>query len=1659
MNGTNAAEFLNTLRERDILVRLEGENLRFNAPNGALTPELRAELIAKKPEIIRFLQEAQRFVAPCEAPPITPAPRDTVLPLSFAQQRLWFLEQFDPGRATYNICPCFELRGAVNTDTLRASLDAVIMRHEALRTVFPAADGLPAQEILPSVAAPFEVVSLAHLPISERETEAKRLLAEHAEKPFDLKNGPLIRALLIETPPPPIPTSVLPPPPAPCPIADALPIPASGGGKRLTLSPQTPALNPEYTLLLCLHHIVCDGWAMARLIAEISQNYNALLRGAAPPFPPLAIQYPDFAVWQRKNFEAGALEKALTYWKTKLADAPQTLNLPTDLPRPPRPTYRGGMVKFQLSAPLTRSLQAVSRQENATLFMTLLAAFQTLLFRYTNQEDVCVGTPIANRQRTELEPLIGFFVNTLVLRGDLSGQPTFRELLRRTRAVALEAYAQQDAPFEQVVEAVQPERSLQQSPLFQVLFALQNTPQESLRLEGAAPAHLQYLGGVSKFDLSMFLEEREGSIFGDLEYSADLFLPDTMARFAGHFQTLLAALSENPDAPIDRLELLPDAERQQLLTTWNQTDSDYPRHLCVHQLFERQAEKTPDAIAVLPSPPAPPPDPVAGAPERGENTNLPHSQQGASDRKRTLAGRESASAIGQGAGDGGNTLVGTGDGSVSYAQLNQRANQLARLLRKNGVGAETRVGICLPRSPQMLIALLAVMKAGGAYVPLDPAYPAERLAFMLEDAAAPLLLTTSELRAALPQSGATVLCLDALEAELAGQSGENLASVAGPDNLAYVLYTSGSTGKPKGVAIEHRSVVALLSWAAEVYTAEELSGVLAATSICFDLSVFEMFAPLTTGGGVILAENILQFPTLPSRESVTLINTVPSAITELLRMNALPASVKVVNLAGEPLTAELSDRLYAAGISKVYDLYGPSEDTTYSTYTLRQPNGPATIGRPIANTQAYILDRNLNPVPIGVPGELYLVGDGLARGYLNRPDLTAERFVDLTPPFPFLAARFALATGHGGLGYRTGDLVRYLPNGNIQYLGRLDYQVKLRGYRIELPEIEAVLKSHPGVHSAVAMMREDSPGDQRLVAYVVPNDAYRPEPEAADAQNAEQVAQWQAVFDSAYTEDHRSDDPKLNFSGWRSSYTGLPIPNDAMREWADATTARILASHPKRILELGCGTGLLLLRVAPHCIHYCGMDSSAAAISELQKHAADLPNVQLLQGAAHELAPLSGEKFDCIVINSVAQYFPGADYLLQVIEAALGLLNPSGTLFFGDIRNLDLLETFHASVNLHGASGESDAETIRQKVQRDIRQERELLISPMFFAALPKRFPKIGALEIQQKRGRFANEMNCFRYDAMLRPHTHYARADKIWQNWQTENWNIARTRQTLAETNPDILELRDVPNARLCSFVQSQTLLFGADCLATVGELRERLQQTETDGIEPEDLFAIGDDLPYDVTVSYAASGKLDGFDVRFSRCGMDIDSGGASAPFVREMAEATDDFAQFTNNPLRETFAANLTPELRKLAQVKLPDYMIPAAFVLLEALPLSPNGKLDRSRLSAPDAARPDWSAGYLPPRNEDEIEIAALWTGLLGVERIGIQDNFFALGGHSLLATQLVSRLSAAFSVAAPLSIIFDYPTIAAFSGWLGAFRMASETAAWFGADGAREEGLL
>lgn len=921
-------------------------------------------------------------------PPRVPA---VMPPLSFAQQRLWFLDQLTPNSPLYNLPgPALRLRGPLTAEAVQHALDAVVARHEVLRTTISTDTGHPAPSIHQHRQAELQVIDLSARPQAEREAEAHRLLETEARRPFDLSRDVVLRATLL----------------------------------RLGLE--------EHVLLLITHQIACDSESISVLYRDFAAFYAAFTSGLAVSLAALPIQYADFALWQQQWLQGERLQTLLAYWTQQLAGASAILELPTDRPRPRVQTYGGGRHALSLDPALTDTLRAVSQQQGISLSMTLLAAFLTLLHRYSRQDDLVVGLPFPGRIRPELEGLIGPFVNTLPLRVDLSGDPMFPEILERVRQAIMGAHAHQELPFEKLVEELQLERSLNRSPLYQVLFTFQESP-ILLELPGLTLQQFDVYTATAKFDVSLEVRQGPEAITGWLGYNTDLFDAMTIGRMAAHLRTLLQGIAAHPHHRLTALPLLTEAERQRLVVEWNDTARAYRRDVCLHQLFEAQVDRSPEATAVV---------------FQSEH--------------------------------------------LTYSALHRRANQLAHFLQHQGVGPEVCVGVFMERSLEMLIAIYGILKAGGAYVPLDPEYPADRLAFMVQDAQVPILLTQQRLTPRLPEHQARVVCVDADWATIAQESTHNPQCGVTEANVAYVIYTSGSTGRPKGVVNTHRGICNRLLWMQEAYRLTEADRVLHKTPLSFDVSVWELFWPLLVGAQLIVAQPgghrdnaylVDQITTL----GITTLHFVPSMLQLFLEAQDVWRchSLRRVICSGEALPYDLQERFFARLPQvELHNLYGPTEAAVDVTYWACQPQSAlriVPIGRPVANTQIYLLDCHLQPMPIRIPGELHIGGVQVARGYLNRPDLTAERFI----PDPFRTAPEARL-------YKTGDLARYLPDGSIEFLGRMDSQVKIRGFRIELGEIEAVLGQHPEVREGVATVREDDPGDKRLVAYVVPHQGHNP---------------------------------------------------------------------------------------------------------------------------------------------------------------------------------------------------------------------------------------------------------------------------------------------------------------------------------------------------------------------------------------------------------------------------------------------------------------------------------------------------------------------------------------------------------------------------------------
>jgi amino acid adenylation domain-containing protein len=1543
-----------------------------------------------------------------ESPLPTPT---TCFPLSFAQERLWFLNQWAPSSAWYNEPVALRLSGSLKVSALERSFAAVIQRHEALRTTFEERSGRPVQVITPHTAElwatiQLPVIDLRDLPVPERDQQASLLAHAQAQYPFDLATGPLLHVCLLQLDAPPLSTLQVP---------------------------------QEHVLLLVLHHIVCDGWSMKVLVHEIITLYhaemqrkllgevgNGQVQGTAPaaspqvptvasssptpPLPELPIQYVDYTLWQRQWLQGEVLDGQMAYWRKQLADL-SPLTLLTDHPRPKVKTDRGASHSRLLPKSLADGLLHLCQKLDITLFMLLLGSFQVLLMRYTGQTDISVGTPIANRTRAELEGLIGFFVNTLIMRTDLSGNPTFLELLQRVREVSLGAYAHQDIPFEKVVQELEPERDLSRSPLFQVMFVLQNAPGKGLApfqdLAGVRVTPLTVEGTTSKFDLTLSMVETEQGLDCTLEYSTDLFEAPTITRMLAHFQTLLQGIVQAPQGRLADLPLLTEEERELIETDLaplpTPTAPCPPRQdVCLHQIFEQQVERTPDAIAV---------------------------------------------AFGE-------------DQQLTYQQLNGQANQLAHRLCKIGIGPDRLVGVCMERSLELVVVLIAVLKAGGAYVPLDPAYPQERLTFLLSDTKVPLVLTQAYRGQApdyRPLSNVEFISVESGPFTSELESSENPRSGVQPENLAYIIYTSGSTGKPKGVMVTHANVTRLFTTTNDWFHFQPQDIWTFFHSSAFDFSVWEIWGSLLYGCRLVVVPYWLsrspdEFYHLLVAQQVTILNQTPSAFRQLIQVEqtcaeAMDLALRLVIFGGEALDFESLRPWFARHgdqMPQLVNMYGITETTVHVTYyPLTQtdvqvaPRQGSMIGGPLADLQCYVLDTYQQPVPFGIAGELYVGGMGLTRGYWQRADVTAERFI----PHPFVGtgqAQGAVPTAPvqpGARLYRTGDRVRFLPeSASLEYLGRVDSQVKLRGFRIELGEIEAALCSNATVQESVVVMREERPDDKRLVAYVVPS------LDAGDILHweEEQVKQWQALYDEMYGMPIDQQDPTFNISGWNSSYTGLPIPASEMREQIEQTVTRILARHPQRVVEIGVGTGMLLFRIAPHTTSYLATDFSADALTYVQQALAihPIPQVRLVQASADEASVIPPEGVDAVIINSVVQYFPNITYLLRVLQGAFAALQPGGFLFIGDIRSLPLLRAYVTSVELYRASASLSRSELRQRIELRILEEEELLIDPAFFQALQRELPQMGQVLIQLKRGHTYNELTRYRYDVVLRKEaTEEPLGERTLWDWSSEAVTYTRIEEHLLMLMPEVLQIRRVPNRRLQSDLQAVAWVFGEQGPETVGDWHDeqekhaRNHRACPDGLDPEELWALGERLDYRVNISWSTEGSVGECEVLFSK-GTQIQTR-FQIPTTSLPAEAplpATKWSSYANNPLRGQMTQTWLPHLRQHLQEHLPEYMIPAQFVVLESLPLTPNGKVDRRALPVPDRTRMNRSGTFVAPQTRLQEQLATIWKEVLHLSQVGIYNNFFELGGHSLLATQVVARIRQTFEVDLPLRGLFEAQTI-------------------------------
>ncbi len=1791
-NLKEIAEIISYLQINEIKVWVENDFLEYEAPVGTITEDLITILKDNKTELIKFLSTENQIN---RLERIESIQLEESYELSNAQRRLWIIDQLEDKSIAYNMPAAFILEGEFNSDVFRQAYSFMIERHESLRTVFTVENGEPKQKILKNPDYNIEIVDLRDSP--NVENEARVLAEKDLKTPFNLVVGPLVRFTIL----------------------------------RLE--------DVKFLLLFNMHHIISDGWSMNIFIREFLVSYKSFNGGSAPELPHLRIHYKDYSAWQNDLLKSSVMVNQREFWLDKLSGDLPVLDLPADNTRPVTQTFNGKTIGFILTGEINRALNDLCLENKTSLFMMLQALVKVLFHRYTGQEDIILGSPIAGRVHGDLENQIGFYVNTLSLRDTIESNLTFKEFLASVKKTCTDAFDNQDYPFDRLVEDLDVKRDLSRSPLFDVMVVLQNNETTTVEFDGLNLSPYKTEITVSKFDLTFYFYETGEGLFCSIEYNMDIYSVDRINRMGKHLKTLISSVLENPESRIKDLEIIPTEEKNQLLNVFNDTKTDYPADKTIVQLFEEQVEKTPDSIAVV-----------------------------------------------------------FEEVEFTYRELNERCNKLSRFLVEKGISRNCKVAIMIDRSFEMIISVIAVIKAGGVYVPFEPFYPVKRIQNIINDLNISLIISESKFIKKITEIQwnsvglSHVLCIDIDEEnilieevdkdnitqlwdfisekstdriteggfisiysgepfsgsdvdeyvervssltekyldkdkkvleigcgsgliieQIAGnvkeyialdpsaatiekvssRSGKNVKTIVGyahevadiclpesldliiiastiqffpgyayfediikkclsllkkdgaiiiadimdgerkdeyqnsiesyrvlhevdsnikqnidselffdkvyfndlvskidsigsikinsrdigfnnelkyrfdviieksvkknesrsvrrflwtnyhldkfsnknldvkiyTQDLVYIIYTSGSTGMPKGVAVQHKPVVNLINWVNKEFNIGGNDKLLFVTSLCFDLSVYDIFGMLSAGGAIRIAtlednQNPEKLLNILKNENITFWDSAPAMLNMVSTIMDQEiyrgSSLRLIFLSGDWIPVSLPDKIRQSfPKSEVISLGGATEATVWSNYyridNVNSSWASIPYGKPIQNSQYYILDANLKPLPIGIPGDLYISGECLSLCYINDDELTSSKYIEN----PFQA---------GQRMYKTGDIARWFSDGNMEFLGRSDNQVKIRGFRIELGEIENVLNQIDFVDSAVVVAKEDHNREKYLVAYyLVNNDKLK----IKEIEN-NRVASWQKVFQSYYSD--VSYDTKLEFdlSGWLSSYTGSQIEPSQMMEWVNSTVDRIQLTRPKKIYEIGCGSGLLLFRLAPSCHSYIGVDYSEEIISKVEKvinSKEDIKNKsKVYYRPADDFTGISNRSLDTIVVNSVAQYFPNIEYLTGVIEKSINAIEKGGVLFLGDLRNYNLFELFHTSVNIFQEDEYIEVDKLIQKINRTMEQETELLVSPEYFYYLKKQISRISHVDIRLKKGEANNEMTKFRYDVFLHIEKSITEERIIDLSFEDIGFDVSLIPSILDKDDPDLLYVTGATNSRIerdyYEMLHLEDMNNNRELFITSTKQTEEksIDSIEFEKISPPD---------YIVELLWAGNGKEQLFDVVYIK--EKLLKGKYHGIIPNRDQEITIDYSVFNyaNTPLTTTSKSLVLKKMKESLKQFFPNYMIPSFFIYMDKLPLTSNGKVDRKAL--PEVTgRISGEEEYVAPRSKIEKILVNIWRDVLsGHISPGIDDNYFELGGDSIKAIQIMARLSQE-GLKGEIAFLFTSPTIREFA---------------------------
>lgn len=1447
-------------------------------------------------------------------------------PPSFAQQRMWFLNELDGNSTAYNIPVLLELTGLIFIEKIKQSFEMISMRHETLRTIFKKDEnGNVYQYVLDNPLFGFEVIDAKFDSSINIEEQVEEVLQKKYLVNFDLQNGPMFIIRLI------------------------------------SLSEE------QHFMLLIMHHIISDGWSMGVLTKEFTHIYSKLVSNEEVTLPALPIQYIDFAVWQNQYMQSADIKQQELYWKNKLNNLSPILDFPKDFTRPNIQDYKGDTEIFAIPKSQLNEFKK-TLGNNFTLFMGLLSVFNILLYRYTGKSDLAVGTPIANRNISDIEPLIGFFVNTVIIRNNIDQNMSFYNVLEHVKTNTLEAYANQDVPFEHIVEITQPERSLSYTPFTQIRFILQNASINNIKIKNLQISSKIINTKTSKFDLTVAFVENEQGLQGVIEYSSALFKKESIIRIINHYNKLLNNIIKTPNVPIKKLDFLTEYEEELFSQKLNLL-GQYDTNNMFNVFFENNAKIFPSNIAIK-----------------------------YQDKKYT------------------------------YKQLNSISNVFANILLNASISLGDRVVVCIGDPVKRIISILSLLKLGAIFIPLDPKFPIIRLKNLVNDITPKLLLIDNVHFSTLYEKNYILLNEQMMYDFSCKNSDGNLNRSIPPKNPAYIIYTSGSTGKPKGVCIPHIAIVNYAKGFTEKINLEQGDSIAAMGSSAADFWYTAMFGSFFVGATLYLVSDDdyldpSRLASLFTKCPVDYLKVVPSHLKALIEDSSTCKLFpkKGLIFGGETSDVKLINKIKQLSCNSflIFNHYGPTETTIgVATYSLNKQEQhyelTLPIGKPLNNCNLYVLDTNMKPVPINVIGKLYIGGLCVANGYFNNPVITAQKFI----PNPL-----SKVENENNRIYDTGDLVKYLSDGNIVFVGRYDSQIKLRGFRIEIGEIENTILGYHQIKNAIVLRSKER---DELNAFIVLKKSDKDRSKFEE----QHVASWEEFYEQFDRQNNNEYSPNDNYYGWNSSYTGLPIPIKDMDIWFKTIVERILQLKPKNVLEIGCGYGLFLFNIADKVERYLGIDFSSISLEhvksklkgqELQK------KVLLLKRRAHELTDIEACKYDTIIINSVVQYFPSINYLMKVLKQCCAFIKKPGKIFIGDVRNLLLYDAFLTSIAMHDKALNTTIADISFEMNRKKAIEKELIIDPNFFANLHKYLPEIQIIKILPRINTLDNELLTYRYDVVI----HVGNQNDIylidnWIDYEEGLFTIEKIKNIILTSSPDYIAIKGIPNVKLNKILYVEHLTKISSMFnTTLHDVNENYAECFIDTPDIRDYINISKETSYEIEITWDGSDATGAFNIIFFNPKLNF---GKILPKFK-LQEQNNNLHHWANDPLKIEYQQEFIKKLKKYLYKHLLEPMVPNNFYFFDVLPLLPNGKTDKEYLQifAKNTTN-NKNLLFAPAVTVIEKYLVSLVEEILSLKKVSVTDNFFDLGGHSLLATKLITRIRAYYQIDFPIKKVFECPII-------------------------------